>query len=174
MKYDFGKKGTRVEFIEKNGVKVSAKIHYVFVDGTQKVIEVSVKDGEVMNALLKEEEKSDRKQRRFIKFYYDLSDELANSKKADDGQKCFEGEMFVDPNPNPEEKCELEEEQSLEEKRIEEFKSTLTPVQLRRLNYRLKNPNISLRELAEKEGVAYTVVYRTFEQIQKKYKNFFK
>ncbi len=168
MKYDFEEKRTRVEFVEKNGEKVSAKIHYVFADGTKKVIEVSVKDGEVMDALLKKEEASDRKHRRLIKFYYETSDEFS------DEQEHFEGEMFVDPNSNPEERCELEEEQSLEEKRVEEFKSTLTPVQLKRLSYRLQNPDISLREIARLEGVSYSQIHKTFEQIKIKYKNFFK
>ena len=78
----------------------------------------------------------------------------------------YEGEWFVDPSPTPEELSIIKEEQ----RRIEEFKKTLTPTQLRRLE--LLEEGISLREVARKEDTNLSAIQKTRDQIRKKYKKF--
>lgn len=80
----------------------------------------------------------------------------------------YEGEWFTDPNPTPAEQCEILEE----EKRVAEFKKTLTPTQLRRLG--MLEEGMSEREIAKADNASKTSVHETIEQIKKKYNAFFK
>ena len=56
----------------------------------------------------------------------------------------YEGEWFADPTQNPEELYEREQEQ----RRVDEFMSTLTEVQRRRLQIKMDEPHLSYREIA--------------------------
>ena len=80
----------------------------------------------------------------------------------------YQGEWFTDPNPTPAEQCEILEE----EKRVAEFKKTLTPTQLRRLE--MLEEGMSEREIAKADNASKTSVHETIEQIKKKYNAFFK
>ena len=53
-----------------------------------------------------------------------------------------------------------------------EFLNLLTPTQQRRLEYRLKNPRISYREIAKNEGVCFSKIAKSFQQIKKKLEEF--
>lgn len=79
----------------------------------------------------------------------------------------YEGEWFTDPNPTPAEQVALEEEK----RRVAEFKETLTPTQLRRLE--MLEDGMSEREIAKADSASKTSVHETIEQIKKKYKAFF-
>lgn len=80
----------------------------------------------------------------------------------------YQGEWFTDPNPTPAEQCEILEE----EKRVAEFKKTLTATQLRRLE--MLEDGMSEREIAKADNASKTSVHETIEQIKKKYREFFK
>ena len=80
----------------------------------------------------------------------------------------YEGEWFADPSPTPEEQYELDESA----RRVAEFKKTLTPVQLRRLE--MLEEGMSEREIAKADNAAKTSVHETIEQLKKKYLEFFK
>ena len=80
----------------------------------------------------------------------------------------YEGEWFADPSPTPEEQYELDESA----RRVAEFKKTLTPVQLRRLE--MLEEGMSEREIAKVDNASKTSVHETIEQIKKKYHEFFK
>lgn len=79
----------------------------------------------------------------------------------------YEGEWFTDPNPTPAEQVDLEEEK----RRVAEFKKTLTPTQLRRLE--MLEDGMSEREIAKADSASKTSVHETIEQIKKKYNAFF-
>jgi len=79
----------------------------------------------------------------------------------------YEGKWFID-NDTPISKFEIKESQQ----RVDEFKKTLTPVQLRRLKIKEDNPELSFNEIAQIEKVNVRAVWETFEQIKKKIKNF--
>lgn len=80
----------------------------------------------------------------------------------------YEGEWFADPSPTPEEQYELDESA----RRVAEFKKTLTPVQLRRLE--MLEEGMSEREIAKADNAAKTSVHETIAQLKKKYLEFFK
>ena len=61
-----------------------------------------------------------------------------------------------------------------EQERVDAFIDTLTEVQKRRLQMKLENLSMSLREIARQEGVDIKTVRDSFAQIQDKYKKFFK
>ena len=130
------------------------KIKYHFEDGTKTVVEVD----EELGLIIEEEERKyqnyERKMRRWCSIRLDEAE--------------YKGEWYVDNN-TPERQYELEESQ----RRVDEFKKTLTPKQLKRLEVREVNPGISFRELARMEGTSLKAIEDTFEQIKKKYKKFF-
>lgn len=132
------------------------KITYEFADGTKSTIEVEDALAEQIEISRREEENYERKTRYWVKVSLDSGCE-------------YEGEWFKDKGPTPSERYELDEQQ----KKVDEFLKTLTPVQLRRLSYRMEDEHISLREIARREGASFQSVNETFEQIKKKYKNFF-
>lgn len=80
----------------------------------------------------------------------------------------YEGEWFADPTQTPDELYEREEEQ----RRVDEFMSTLTEVQRRRLQIKMDEPHLSYREIARREGVDYKQIQKSFDQIRKKYEKF--
>lgn len=80
----------------------------------------------------------------------------------------YQGEWFTDPDPTPAEQCEILEE----EKRVAEFKKTLTHTQLIRLG--MLEEGMSEREIAKADNASKTSVHETIEQIKKKYNAFFK
>lgn len=81
----------------------------------------------------------------------------------------YEGEWFADPSPTPAEIYEREEEQ----RRVDEFMSTLTEVQRRRLQMKMNDPDCNLNDIAKKEGVAFKQIKKSFDQIRKKYETFY-
>lgn len=129
-------------------------IKFKFADGTVSEVEVDEELGLVISAMEREEESYERKMRRWCPIKLDQAE--------------YEGKWFAD-NDTPEKRYELEEEQ----RRVDEFKKTLTPTQLRRLEIRENDPSISLREIARIEGAQIKAIEDTFEQIKKKYKKFF-
>lgn len=80
----------------------------------------------------------------------------------------YEGEWLTDPEPTPAEQCEILEE----ERRVAEFKKTLTPTQLRRLE--MLEEGMSEREIAKADNASKTSVHETIEQIKKKHREFFR
>lgn len=80
----------------------------------------------------------------------------------------YQGEWFTDPDPTPAEQCEILEE----ERRVAEFKKTLTPTQLRRLE--MLEDGMSEREIAKADNASKTSVHETIEQIKKKHREFFR
>lgn len=129
-------------------------IKFKFADGTVSEVEVDEELGLVISAMEREEQSYERKMRRWAPIRLDEAE--------------YEGEWFADNN-TPEKAYELEESQ----RRVDEFKKLLTPIQLRRLEMRESNPDISFREIAEIEHTNVRAVWETFEQIKKKYKKFF-
>lgn len=114
-------------------------------------------------------------------FFINMCDEIRADQALDAKEKYkaptslddleYEGEAFAD-YCTPVYYLNLEEEKAEEvEKAIicDEFINVLTPVQQRRLQYRLDDPNISLREISRREGVGISKICKTFEQIKKKY-----
>ena len=91
--------------------------------------------------------------------------------KCSTGSLQYEGEWFADPSPSPAELYEIKEELAEENKRVAEFKKTLTPTQLRRLGM-LEN-GMSERDIAEADNASKTSVHETIEQLRKKYREFF-
>lgn len=79
----------------------------------------------------------------------------------------YEGEWFADSAPTPEEQYGLDESA----RRVAEFKKTLTPVQLRRLE--MLEEGMSEREIAAAEKSAKTAVHKSIVQIREKYSSFF-
>lgn len=73
----------------------------------------------------------------------------------------YEGMWFADPSPTPAEICVREDEQ----RRVNEFKETLTPTQLRRLE--LLEEGNSLREVARLENTNLSAIQKTRDQIRK-------
>lgn len=130
-------------------------IVYRFADGTKTEVEV---DDELGIAILEEERKFENYERK-CRYWCPI--------KLD--QSEYEGDWFADDN-TPSKAYELEEEQ----KRVDAFMETLTPTQRRRLEIRMDNPGISLREIARQEGTDIKTIRECFEGIEKKYKNFFK
>jgi len=159
MKYDF-KRSEWVEFKEDNGIRTSAVVHFVFDDGTRSNVEVDVEQGEYINVMLREEESSNRQYRRLVQTSIDSLE--------------YEGEEFADASLSPSELVEQQEELKTQEERLEEFLSTLTEIQRKRLIYKLENPKITNVEIAKLEGVDEKAIRKTFDAIRKKHEHFFK
>lgn len=79
----------------------------------------------------------------------------------------YEGNWLKDKSPTPAEACLIADEQ----RRVDEFKRTLTPIQLRRLE--LLEEGNSLREVARIEQTNLSAIQKTRDQIRKKYEDFF-
>lgn len=65
-------------------------------------------------------------------------------------------------------------EEKESQRRVDEFKKTLTPTQLRRLEMRIEDPTISYREIARIENTDIKTIRECFKAIENKFKNFFK
>ncbi len=65
-------------------------------------------------------------------------------------------------------------EEKESQRRVDEFKKTLTPTQLRRLEMRIEDPAISYREIARIENTDIKTIRECFKAIENKFKNFFK
>lgn len=130
------------------------KKKYKFDDGTINEVEIEkelyefIKEDELHN------ENYERKNRYWCPIRLDQSE--------------YEGNWFKDNN-TPQSLYEYKESQ----KRVDEFKKKLTPIQKRRLEIRMENPGISYRKIAEIEGTDIKTIRECFESIKKKYKNFF-
>ena len=109
---------------------------------------------EIIKQLDKEEQAYERKQRRWCKVSLENLD--------------YEGDWFTDNN-TPAKEMELKESQE----KVNGFLETLTPVQQRRLMYRLENTSISLREIARIEGVDIKTIRESFSSIENKFKKYF-
>lgn len=83
----------------------------------------------------------------------------------------YEGDIFAD-NRTPDYYINLKEEKEESVKKAieaEEFLNILTETQRRRLEYKINNPKISLREIARLEGVGLSKIQKTFLAIKQKY-----
>ena len=129
-------------------------IKYVFQNGQKSEVEVEENLGLVISAMEREDENYERKTRRWCPVKLDSAE--------------YEGKWFEDNNTP-----ELQYELSEQEKRVAEFKKTLTPTQLRRLEIRENDPSISFQEISRIEGTNVRAIWESFEQIKKKHKKFF-
>lgn len=128
-------------------------IIFKFDDGTISEVEV---DDETGQKYLEEERKienANRKERYWVKAHLDSMD--------------YEGELFQSPYPNPLDQVIIDEEQ----RRVDEFKETLTEIQRRRLEKLLVG--MSQIEIARDENTTHRAVQKTIEQLKTKYKKFF-
>ena len=128
-------------------------IKFKFDDGTISEVEV---DDETGQKYLEEERKienANRKERYWVKAHLDSMD--------------YEGELFQSPYPNPLDQVIIDEEQ----RRVDEFKETLTEIQRRRLEKLLVG--MSQIEIARDENTTHRAVQKTIEQLKTKYKKFF-
>ena len=80
----------------------------------------------------------------------------------------YEGEIFAD-NDTPVSFINSQEEEEVD---ITDFLDSLTEIQRRRLSYRMENPKITFREMAEKEHAAVSSIHETFKQIAKLFEKF--
>lgn len=129
-------------------------IKFKFADGTINEVEV---DDETGQKYLEEERKienANRKERYWVKAHLDSMD--------------YEGELFQSPYPNPLEQAIIDEEQ----RRVDEFKETLTEIQRRRLEKLLDG--MTQTEIARDENTTHRAVQKTIEQLKVKYKKYFK
>ena len=128
-------------------------IKFKFDDGTISEVEV---DDETGQKYLEEERKienANRKERYWVKAHLDSMD--------------YEGELFQSPYPNPLDQVIIDEEQ----RRVDEFKETLTEIQRRRLEKLLVG--MSQIEIVRDENTTHRAVQKTIEQLKTKYKKFF-
>ena len=75
----------------------------------------------------------------------------------------YEGLEFAD-DYTAKDYINLQEESAF----VDEFLMTLTPLQRRRLKYRIEDLDISLSEIARRENVDHTTIRDTFDSIKKK------
>lgn len=137
-------------------------ITYEFADGTKSEIEVDDEWAEFVTVSRREEESYERKERYHTAIHLDWCD--------------YEGDWFADNNtPETAYEKEIREQELLEqEARVVDFISLLTPIQRRRLQYKLDDPKISNREIARIEGVDIRAVNDSFIGIQKKFNKFYR
>lgn len=128
-------------------------IKYEFADGSVSLVEVSDELGLEIQRMDREEESSNRKERRHCPYSLDRAK--------------YQGMEFADPNTR-EAQEELEESQA----RVDAFKATLTQTQLEVLE--LLEDEMSVKEIALKLDNSIWAIYKTIELIRKKYKKFFK
>ncbi len=131
------------------------KIKYEFQDRTISEVEVPDDIANFITISRREEENLARKERYHTRVSLDALE--------------YFGEDFADNNSPF---TTLDEQE--EHERLDAFINTLTDVQRRRLLMKLENPALSLREIARNEGVDIKTVCDSFNQIQRKYKKFFK
>ncbi len=128
------------------------KIVYKFADGTTSEVEVDDELGLEIQAMDRAEASADRKERRHCPLSLDRAK--------------YEGMEFADPNTR-EKQEELDESQA----KVEAFKATLTPIQLRRLE--MLEDGMSEREIARIENTNFKSVHESIQQVRKKYLKFF-
>jgi len=133
------------------------KIKYVFADGTVSEVEVDDEYGRLHLEAERKIENDSRRWRYHVKASLDNCD--------------YEGEWFQDPNPTPHEQMLIDTEYAESEKKVQEFKKTLTDIQLKRLE--MLEQGMTQREIADREGVNLNAVQKSIEQIRKKYRRFF-
>ena len=127
-------------------------IKYEFADGSVSLVEVSDELGLEIQRMDREEESSNRKERRHCPYSLDRAK--------------YQGMEFADPNTR-EAQEELEESQA----RVDAFKATLTQTQLEVLE--LLDDGLSIREIAKQKQRNHKSICETVEQLRKKYKKFF-
>lgn len=130
------------------------KINYQFADGHTEEIEVTEEVAEFLNASQKEEHALEERERYHTGIYLDAGE--------------YEGMWYADKR-TPDYFYNLSEE----EERVNEFMETLTEVQRRRLQIKLDNPEYPLSKIAELEHICVSKIYKTFEQIKKKFQLFY-
>ena len=133
------------------------KIKYVFADGTVSEVEVDEEYGRLHLEAERKIENDNRRWRYHVKASLDNCD--------------YEGEWFQDTNPNPHEQMLIDSEYEESEKEVQEFKKTLTHIQLTRLE--MLEEGMTQREIADREGVNLSAVQKSIDQIRKKHKTFF-
>ena len=109
-------------------------------------------------SVLKEELRKEHNESRKYRYWVNAS--------LDDFE--YEGEIFAD-NDTPVSFINSQEEEEVD---ITDFLDSLTEVQRRRLSYRMENPKITFREMAEKEHAAVSSIHETFKQIAKLFEKF--
>ena len=80
----------------------------------------------------------------------------------------YEGEIFADNN-TPVTYMNIKEKEEVD---ITAFLDCLTETQRRRLNYRLKDPKITYREMAKQEGTSAAAICHTFDQLKELFQKF--
>lgn len=129
------------------------KVIYRFNDNTTKEEETNEEIGLLIEKENKQEDNYERKCRYWCTTSLDASE--------------YEGEWFIDNN-SPASIYEHKEEQE----KVNKFLDTLTPTQRRRIEIRLDDPKISLREIARIENTDIKTIRECFESIKKKLTKF--
>lgn len=129
------------------------KIKYEFADGTVQEIEVDESFGNYYIQAKREEESLNRKERYHNTCSLDSMD--------------YEGDFFADETYSPETLMNSKESQ----KRVDEFLSSLTDIQRKRVEKLLDGK--SMRQIAKEEGVDISTVTESLKSVRKKYSKFF-
>lgn len=129
------------------------KIKYEFADGTVQEIEVDESFGNYYIQAKREEENLNRKERYHNTCSLDSMD--------------YEGDFFADETYSPETLMNSKESQ----KRVDEFLSSLTDIQRKRVEKLLDGK--SMRQIAKEEGVDISTVTESLKSVRKKYSKFF-
>lgn len=153
-----GAKGTQAFFVCPNNASsgeegVNMKIKYEFADGTVQEIEVDESFGNYYIQAKREEENLNRKERYHNTCSLDSMD--------------YEGDFFADETYSPETLMNSKESQ----KRVDEFLSSLTDIQRKRVEKLLDGK--SMRQIAKEEGVDISTVTESLKSVRKKYLKFF-
>ena len=127
------------------------KITWTFNDGTVSEVEVTEEVGEIVMSARRKEHADDEKHR-----YHCCSLDAFD----------FEGEAFADYNTP-----ETEYIRKIENQKVRDAFSKLTPVQQRRLS--MLADGMTFRDIALVEGVAVNAVEDTIEAARKKFKKYF-
>lgn len=137
-------------------------------DGGKKTMRIKIKDsnGKVIQEIEVDDE--------FGEWYVEQERLEENAERRDRywvkvrlGQIEYEGSWIQDKSPTPDKQCEISEE----EKRINEFKKTLTPTQLRRLE--MLEEGLSERDISDIEKTCQQSIHETIVQLRAKFINFF-
>lgn len=129
------------------------KIKYEFADGTVQEIEVDESFGNYYIQAKREEENLNRKERYHNTCSLDSMD--------------YEGDFFADETYSPETLMNSKESQ----KRVDEFLSSLTDIQRKRVEK--LHDGKSMRQIAKEEGVDISTVTESLKSVRKKYLKFF-
>lgn len=118
----------------------------------------------IVDKTYEEQYNQDRREFRHIRKFRTLID--------NEGNEINEVDTIVDDTPNYLEETIEKETSILKEKAINEFMNGLTKVQKTRLDLKMKG--LTLKEIAEKEGVSIRSIRDSLDQLKTRYKEILK